>query len=278
MALIGWSDRRAAGVWISHWGLARDPFAELGFPYVSLPSHDEAVARVVNGVETGQPLIVVRGGLGLGKTTVLRQSIGQLRGPARRFVIVSDPLDGTLLLGRLAERLSARIGRDPTFAHAKKSLERAVQVLCLEGFQVILAIDDCRSVPNGAESLEPELIALERLALRSSGGVTIIEVQREVPDLPVIGGACWTPASGLKPLTRSQAEHFLLQKLAAAGCRENVFTPRAFTRLQCLSGGVPRGLERLAALCLTAGATRGLEVISPEFVDEVARDFLAEMT
>ena len=31
-------------VWMPHWGLSRDPFAETDSPYVSLPSHDEAVA------------------------------------------------------------------------------------------------------------------------------------------------------------------------------------------------------------------------------------------
>ncbi len=79
--------------------------------------------------------------------------------------------------------------------------------------------------------------------------------------------------AGLKPLTRSEAEHYLHQKLAAAGCKERMFTSRAITRLQSLCAGVPRSLERLATLSLTAGAVRGIEVVSPEIVDGVARDW-----
>lgn len=79
-------------------------------------------------------------------------------------------------------------------------------------------------------------------------------------------------AIGLESLTRSQAESYLAAKLAGAGCRENLFTARAITRLHCLCAGVPRGLQQLATRCLMAGASRGLEVIPPELVDRLANE------
>ena len=74
---IPWHSRRAQ-VWMPHWGLSRDPFAEIESPYVSLPSHDEAVARLVFAVETAQRRAVFAAPAGLGKTAVLAQ--GSLRG------------------------------------------------------------------------------------------------------------------------------------------------------------------------------------------------------
>jgi type II secretory pathway predicted ATPase ExeA len=74
------------------------------------------------------------------------------------------------------------------------------------------------------------------------------------------------------PLTRSEAECYLQAKLSGAGCSERIFTPRAITRLHGLSAGVPRGLERLAALSLMAGSLRGLEVVPAEVVDAIAHE------
>ena len=72
---------------------------------------------------------------------------------------------------------------------------------------------------------------------------------------------------GLKRLTRSEADSYLTTKLRWAGTTDRLFTARAITRIQALSFGVPRELERLARTCLIAGAVRGLEVINPELVD-----------
>ncbi len=58
-------------------------------------------------------------------------------------------------------------------------------------------------------------------------------------------------------------------KLAAAGCREAIFSQRAVTRLHFHSRGSPSGLDRLASLCLMAGAYRGLEAISSDVVEGV---------
>jgi len=262
-------------MWIRHWGLARDPFAEPGSPYVSLPSHDEAIARLAHAVETGQPHVVVRAARGLGKTTVLHQAISQIRSPRCRMVVVSEPLDGAILLGRLAEGLGAQPSRERSVGQAWRSLERAVRVLCLEGFQVVLAIDDCRGPGGSAGSLAPGLVGLGRLAPRDGRGVTVVEVHRDDPVQSAMDDDRWALRAGLKPLTRSEAEDYLHQKLAGAGCRKRIFTSQAITRLQSLCAGVPRGLERLATLSLTAGAIRGIEVISPEIVDGVAREWLS---
>ena len=81
----------------------------------------------------------------------------------------------------------------------------------------------------------------------------------------------WTLAVGLRPLSCSEAETYLTAKLAAAGCREAIFSQRAVTRLHVHSRGSPRGLDRLASLCLMAGAYRGLEAISSDVVEACAR-------
>ena len=76
-------------MWMPHWGLSRDPFAELESPYVSLPSHDEAVARpCLRGRNCASSGLVLAAPAGLGKTAVLRKALwphASIRGVALRF-------------------------------------------------------------------------------------------------------------------------------------------------------------------------------------------------
>ncbi len=258
-------------MWMRHWGLAHDPFAEPASPYVSLPSHDEAIERLTYAAQTGQPHVVIRAASGLGKTTVLRQAISRIRSARRRIVVVSESDEGAILWGRLAAGLGAHPARAQSLSQAWRTLERAIRVLCLEGFQIVLAIDDCRGPAGSAANLVPCLAGLGRLTLRDRREVTVIELHGDNTDRQAIDDGRCPLRAQLKALTRSEAEDYLHQKLAAAGCREPIFMDRAITRLHCQSAGVPLALERLATLSLTAGAIRGIEVISPDIVDGVAR-------
>jgi MSHA biogenesis protein MshM len=259
-------------MWLRHWGFTRDPFVEIGSPYVALPSHDEAVARLVYAIETGQSHVAVWAASGMGKTTVLRQACSRLRSPRRRIVVVSEPLDGAILLGRLAEGLGAPADREPSLGLAWRSLAHAVRARCLEGFQVVLAIDEVNSPGECAGNLAPWLNGLGRPGLGDGRGVTVVVLHRDGPDQSTADHDRWTPQARLKRLTRSEAEHYLSRKLAAVGCRSPIFTSRAITRLQSLCAGVPRGLERLATLSLLAAALRGIDVISPDVVDGITRE------
>jgi type II secretory pathway predicted ATPase ExeA len=254
---------------MQHWSLTRDPFAELGVPYVALPSHEEAVARLIYSVETSQRRVILAAPEGLGKTTVLRKALAEIRSSGRRFALVSCPRDGVQLLSALAERLGAGVCKSADRLAAWSVLERAVKARSLEGFQVILAVDHCDAACSRA--VRRDLEALVALGLNTKADLTLIQAERS--DLPhlAIPSSSWTLAVGLEPLTVSEAKQYLLAKLSAAGSQERIFTPRAITRLQCLSRGVPSGLERLASLSLIAGAVRGLEVISPDVVDSVAQ-------
>jgi type II secretory pathway predicted ATPase ExeA len=82
----------------------------------------------------------------------------------------------------------------------------------------------------------------------------------------------WQLAIRIPALTRSETARYLDEKLAAAGRPETVFTPRALSRLYDISGGIPRGIDRLGSLALMAGAARGLEMITPEVVTGVAAE------
>jgi type II secretory pathway predicted ATPase ExeA len=225
---------------------------------------------LVHSIEHTERRIVFVAEAGLGKTTVLRAAIAATRSPRRRFALIRAPADRTQLLGLIAEQLGHPLGPEPSLHASWRRVARALRVAALEGFQVVVAIDGCE------DRLDPgirhDLEALGHLGLGDGPGLSVIRVARTPWDPQLDPAEAWTLAIRLNRLTRSEVEVYLAAKLAAAGCAEPIFTPRALTRLHGRSGGVPRGLARLATLSLMAAAARGLEVISPEIVDGVASE------
>ena len=132
-------------MWKSHWGLSTEPFAEAASPYVSLPSHDEAIARLAQTIASAGRRAFLAGEAGLGKSVVLRRAFDETRDPRRRFVQLSCPPDGTLLAAMLAEHLAQRVGLEPSRLAAWRALERAIRLASIQGIHLVIGIDDCES-------------------------------------------------------------------------------------------------------------------------------------
>jgi type II secretory pathway predicted ATPase ExeA len=258
-------ERSTIKVWMSHWGLSRDPFAESDSPYVSLPSHDEAVARLVLMIETSQRRVTLAGSAGLGKSVVWRQAFFASRSPRRRFASIVCPPNGELLFTSLAACIGQTVGRESSRLSSWLALERGLRLASLEGSQIVLAIEDCADRIDA--TARRDLESLVRLGSAVNADLTILLVEQNVEGAISEVGDAWSRPICLERLTRSQAEQFLVTKLEKAGNSDGIFTPRAITRLHALSVGVPRKLEQLANLCLIDGATRGLEVIHQDLVD-----------
>jgi type II secretory pathway predicted ATPase ExeA len=257
-------------MWRQHWGLLKDPFAPADSPYVALPSHGEAAARLAHAIEHSHRLAILRAEAGIGKTTVLRRALAETWSERRSCVTVGAPSDGTELLPDLAGRLGNLPGNTPRRQSAWQAIRRAVRLTSLERRHLVLAIDDWDECQGAAAPRDLEAVA--RMGADAGLQVTVILVSRAPGNDATRPGESWTLAIGLERLTHSQAASYLETKLRAAGCRDKVFTPRAITRLHARSLGIPRGLEQLATLSLMAGAVRGLEVIPPDLVDGVTRE------
>ncbi len=136
-----------------------------------------------------------------------------------------------------------------------------------QGFQAVLVID--RGSAPVAPGESSDLHRVIHLGGGNAGRVTVVLVAGEAGEDASLASRAWSVAIRLRPLSCAETEVYLGAKLAAAGCRDAIFTRRAVTRLHVHSAGNPRGLDRLASLSLMAGASRGLEAISSELVDSV---------
>jgi general secretion pathway protein A len=253
-------------MWKSHWKLEKGPFAEGRPPYVSLPSHDTAVLRLVHAIESAERRAVLTANAGLGKTTVLRQAFDEAKCAGRRFVLLNCPREGTLLVATLAERLAQHVAREPSRLAAWRALERGLRLAAIQAIHLVIGIDNCESADADARR---DLESLANLTDGAGAKITLIQSGRPRQGRRADLDGPWSPAITLHSITRTQAEALLTAKLKSAGRDEPVFTARAITRLHCLSAGVPRLLEQFATLCLMTAAARGLEVVPHELVDSV---------
>lgn len=262
-------------MWKPYWKLNADPFLDGGSPFVGLATHREAVARLVESIESGRRLAVLRGGGGTGKSRVLAQALAECRSPSRKVARLTGPLDGTALFGSLATALGARVPAASSRSQTWRALLDAVRLCRWQRLQVVLAIDDCQALDSTADQLDLE--RLRHLDPLGEGRLTVVQVHRdgdgdeaETEDLAELDRL----AIRLGPLTRSECVEYLTSKLAAAGRAEPTFTPRACNRLLAGSEGNPRRLDRLATLALMAGAVRGVEIVTPEVVDGITQEFV----
>jgi general secretion pathway protein A len=255
-------------MWTRHWGLARDPFSGMDSPYVPLPSHEEALARLIVSVEQRQRVTGLIAGPGMGKTTILRRAITEIRNSRRRALLLQAPSDSGLLLGRIADGLGlpSAVGSDRE--RLWRALGRALRARAIEGVHVVLVVDGWDTRPDRATM--QDMMALLDADGPGSASHSLIRAGTVASDDSANGPEAWAPAIGLERLTRSELERYLGAKIGSAGCRERLFTPRAMSRLHSWSEGIPKAIDELASLSLAAGADQGLEVVTPEVVDGVA--------
>jgi type II secretory pathway predicted ATPase ExeA len=265
-------------VWKRYWQLSADPFHGASVPYVPLPGHQDAVARLIDTIETGQGRAVVQAAAGLGKSRILARALAETRSPTRRAVWLSSPSDGPALLAGLAEGLGRRVVTSASRAMSWRALTEAVRLCRWQRLRVVLVIDDCQHLTGCADRLDLE--RLMHLDPHPEARVTVLEAHRTDPNREPEpqSAAPWVLRVQLHALTRSDVEIYLTTKLAAAGRAGPAFTTWAINRLHATSAGCPRTLDRLATLALMAGAVRGLEMVTPDVVDAVAPECIAEIS
>jgi type II secretory pathway predicted ATPase ExeA len=255
-------------VWKQHWRLTTDPFHGPHPPFVGTSGHNEAVARLLDAIESQERLAIVRGGAGLGKSTVLARVIALSKRPGKRVARVVHPTDGVELFTRLAEGLGSRVTAGASKPIAWRALVDAVRLCRWQKCHVILVVDDAHALSGPADRLD--LRRLVHLDPHPTTRVTVIHSVREHDQAPVSPEqANWLLAIRVPPLTCPETKQYISTRLEAAGRSEPVFDSRALIRLHDHSGGSPRAIDRLASLALMAGASSALDRISPDLIDAV---------
>jgi len=259
-------------MYLSFYGLDQHPFNATPDPrFLFLtPSHREALAQLMYGVQENKGFIVLTGEVGTGKTTLLQTLLKRLDATTAIAYIYNS----TLPFEELLEYMLA------DFGIAKPGESRAQRLFALNNFLIerrragqntVLLIDEAQNldVPTleQVRMLSNFESTTEKLLQILLVGQPELKVKLDLPELRQlkqrIGLRC-----RISPLTATETRDYIRTRLRIAGARHaQIFTEAAVLRITEYAGGIPRVINILCDHCLLVGYADQVREIDRDIVE-----------
>lgn len=266
-------------MYLSYYGLTKEPFHITPDPdfFFMSPSHKEALAAVVYGVEKGLGFVAMTGEVGTGKTTILRAYLERIRRTRIRPIFMFNP---NLTFEALLVHLLHELGIDGRGKSERWMLHYLMRALVHEvgkDRRVVLIIDEAQHMPN--QTLE-KLRLISNLETMDYKLMQIVLVGQ--PELDVKLGDYTmrqirqriAVRAKLRPLTPQEGIDYIKHRVAHAGGNpEAVFTLSAMKAIVKAAEGYPRSINILCDNALVSGLGYQCKPITPKIAREVIREF-----
>ncbi|MGI9592693.1 MAG: ExeA family protein, partial [Myxococcota bacterium] len=237
---------------LQHFGLSEDPFRNEPRlrEFFETPVCRGALARLDRGLRQSKGLVVLTGGVGAGKTMMLRQLLESLEEEifeASMLVVLNGAADADWMLARFAKQL----GIDEPETEREALLGQVYEQLAIvreEGRHAVLLIDDAHALSQrdtlrqvcGLLKLEYEERRLFSLVL--AGGP---ELDVAIASDPTLAHKVEVKVT-LGSLDREGSAAYLAQRIQQAGGSPAIIDEAAETALHRLGDGLPGRMNTLA--------------------------------
>lgn len=263
---------------LNHFGLARDPFVKDSLPALHFESDaaSDAERRLLRGCLQHRSLCVLAGGVGLGKSTVLRRLVEQLdeeRFEAHLLMLVHGSIEGAWLMTRLAKLLGVE---SPSRERPQLcgEIQDRLAALHEEGRHAVLIVDEAhllaRAEPladlRGLLDLEHEGQHLLTVVLAGS-----VELERGLAFDSALAQRV-DVSIALAPLDAGCVAAFINHRIRVAGGDPALFEADALAEIARRTGGVPRLVLTLADNALHEAWILGTTRVGTDAVDRAASD------
>lgn len=237
--------------------------------------HTLAFAMLQYGVLNRAGFTVITGGIGCGKTTLIRYLLGRLGDDVTVGLLSNTPDDNANIL----EWISMEFGMSWDGKSEAALYEQFRQFLILNysrGRRTILIIDEAQNL--GPRALE-NLRMLSNINADKDQLLQLIMVgQPQLKDLlrqPELIQIAQRVSSDfhLRPLTRDEVTEYIGHRLKVAGGGDkSFFTLEACHKVFKASRGVPRVINILCDTAMIYGFSQNMPQITATVVDQVIRD------
>jgi general secretion pathway protein A len=263
------------------YGLAENPFALTPDPrfIVWSPTHRETFQHLLQAYQSSQPMSVLTGDRGTGKTTLLYALRAAIQAQASQTPLALLPLAGTQA-HELYTRMAAAFGLVSS-ARDRPDVLSILHAFFLHHFQakaqIVLLLDAAQDVP---ETLLDEIGCLASSAAAQKKLFHIVlagppslqdtfQAPRFVPRkarVRVVGR--------LAPLTLRDTHAYITRRLAIAGRQEPpLFHPAAIAEIYHYSRGIPRAINILCSHALLYGFRWQCACIDATIIQHVVTTF-----
>jgi general secretion pathway protein A len=262
-----------------YFGLKENPFNITTDPrYLYLTQGtQEALNCLTYGIEERKGFILLTGEVGTGKTTLLHKLLDSLHHQRAATAFVFNP---RMTASQLFDYMIADFGiacKSHARSHVLFKLHQWLLDRYQAGEQTVLVVDEAQVLSRQAleeirllTNLETSTQKLLQIVL---AGQPEIEQKLNQRDLRQLRQRIALRAKTL-PLTPEETCGYILERLRIAGGNgEEIFSPLAIEAIHRHARGIPRVTNLLSEQALARAFVKQQKPVSPEIVEEVARDF-----
>jgi putative secretion ATPase (PEP-CTERM system associated) len=267
----------------SFYGLSGKPFQlspDARF-FFNSSGHNRAMAYLRYGLRQGEGFIVITGGIGTGKTTLVSNLFNEMDDES---VVAAQLVSTQIDEDEVLRLISASFGlahENLTKAALLRNLEAFFRARRAEGRRVLLVVDEAQNLPRrsieelrmlsnyqeGGQALMQSFL-LGQLELKQTlQGQGMEQVRQRI-----IAGY------HLRPLDRQEMRAYIEHRLVLVGWRNDpAISDGAFDAIYTATGGVPRRVNSLCDRLLLFGSLEEVHAIEDGHVQTVVEEIAQEV-
>ena len=243
-------------------------------------AHNRAMAYLRYGLKQGEGFIVITGGIGTGKTMLVRNLFAELD---QEDVVAAQLVSTQINAEDVLRMVSAAFGlvhEQLSKAALLRNLEAFFRARRSEGKRVLLVIDEAQNLSRRA------LEELRMLSNYQDGGQALlqsfllgqVELKRKLQG-PGMEQVRQRIIAGyhLRPLDREEVAPYLEHRLTLVNWQGNpAFSAEAVNKIFDATGGIPRRINTVADRLLLFGCLEELQQFEGPHVDTIAAEVAQE--
>ena len=255
-------------------GLVKKPFELVPDPGMLFLSemHKEALAILQYGVVSNKSFLLLTGGVGTGKTTLIQALIASLKKPIKLCLLSNPALNRQEFFFFLASQLG--IPYDGNKAKFMLYLGKLLELCRKNNLKVLLIFDEAHAIPI---NLLEEIRLLSNQDGKTRNVMSIFLIgqpellkrlsnERLQPLKQRIGIRCH-----IGPFNEEETIQYIHSRLRKVGAtRASIFTEKAMRLIHRTTGGNPRLINILCDHCLLSGFSNEQSQINQDIVRECA--------